>query len=438
MSFSPYQVLLGLAETHSQISDEAAGEQGSSGSGRIEIQSSNDGDESSVSFHDTLSLNSETLQDFGSLVTLPPGTISALFNNSAENDDGSHTIVSSAPSGAYIPAPEASQDAWAVSPHPSLVPGHVQSLPTVCTDTLSYQDLTADDASSKSSVDENNAIIIRARSRMSSMSNEEHDPVTFMAVANNLMRDSINNKDNCWYAKFTEYDWEQFRDVAKMVLATLEPKPPILPLPPIPPALFNSMDEGASDDSRSYSAEDHLPLNFVCPLCKDVIVGALTLECGCTSSTVCSSCWEKHTEVPHEMSDELDYVWVNQKECPNCRAQANSYVPCHALDHAILRIVQSLSHEAENLKRSYYSRLKEWRLAVLKRNTESSQQETARHDELLARLIHEEEKVLWGKQRCQQKAIFNPTLNVLFLGQTALALIAATVASVGLKALTRR
>jgi hypothetical protein len=274
---------------------------------------------------------------------------------------------------------------------------------------------------------------------MSSTSSDGHDPVTFVAVANHLMRDCVNG-DN-WYTRFTEYDWEQFRDVAKMVLSILEPPLALLPLPPAPPAAHLPTGEDSLDDSYSYCAEDHLPSNFVCPLCKDVIVGALTLECGCVSSAVCSCCWEKHTQGPHDMSDQLGYIWVDQKECPSCHGNVNSNVPCHALDVAILQIVQSLSTEddkTESLKRHYYSRLEEWRSTVLERNITRSEKETVRHDELLARLIQEEENVLWEQHRCRQKTLSNSTRNFLFLGQAAVALIAATAASVGLSTLARR
>ena len=84
-----------------------------------------------VSFNDTMSLDSESLQDFGSMVSLAPGTLATLFRTQMESDDGEQMIVeqmivSSAPSGAFIPQPEASQDAWAISPHPSFVPDMIR------------------------------------------------------------------------------------------------------------------------------------------------------------------------------------------------------------------------------------------------------------------------------------------------------------------------
>ena len=456
MSFSPFEVLMGLVDTDSDVSVSYARGLEEANNNSRDSDSSYDlpshDNESVQSLNDTMSLNSETLQDFGSIVSLPPGTLAALFRSQIDSEDGEHTIVSSAPSGAYIPPPEASQDAWAISPHPNFVPDQVHSIPTVCTDTISYQDLLEEDVASQvSSLDENhtpastNALVRAPMSRQSSSTSNGHDPVAFMAIANHLLRESTGNGGN-WYAKFTEHDWEQFQKTAKEVLSTLDlaPSPAPLPLPPLPPVpshIENHVNPLIT--ACPYSAQDILPSNFVCPLCKDVIVGALTLDCGCASSVICSPCWETSTQGQHhEMSDELGYVWVDQrKDCPSCRGNVNSNVPCHALDVAILQIVQNLSSQdpkAESLKRNYYSRLEAWRTTVLERNIAKSQKQTMEHDEILARLIQEEENVLWERHQCREKALSDTTRNLLFLGQAAVALLAATIASVGFGSLARR
>ena len=444
MSLSPNEDIMGFELEESADIDDG---QGSSGISENLILPSHDG-ASVQSFNDTISLNSDTLQDFGSIVSLPPGTLSALFRSAAEIDigDADRTIVSSAPSGAHIPPPEASQDVWAISPHPNFAPDRAHSIPTVCTDTISYQDLLGDTASRNSSdasetSRENNAIVRTPTSRQSSLSTDGHDPVTFRAVANNLMRESVNGGE--WYTRFTEYDWEQFRSVAKMILTALEPKAKLLPLPPAPPSIPDSNDATSLEvDSDSISAStrlgDILPSNFVCPLCNDVIVGARTLDCGCASSNVCSSCWEEHNENARKMSDQMNYVWIDRKNCPSCHAPVNTSVPCHALDVAILQIVQDLSDGDKALKRlkhKYYARLEAWRSTVLDRNSARSRQETERHDKLLARLIQEEENMMWEKQQCQEQALTNTARTFLFFGQTAIALVVASVASFGLKLL---
>jgi hypothetical protein len=108
------------------------------------------------------------------------------------------------------------------------------------------------------------------------------------------------------------------------------------------------------------------------------------------------------------------------------------------LDVAILQIVLNLpaiDDKTRSLKYNYCSRLEAWRCTVLERNQAKSQQEATRRDELLARLIHEEERVLW---RQQEHVISGPHPSLLFLGQAAVALVAATMASVGLSAIARR
>jgi hypothetical protein len=445
MSFSTFEVLMGLAETDSEMLNVPVPDEdqiSSMGAGNT-VLSSRDS-ESVISFNDTISLDSDTLQDFGSIVSLPPGTLAALFrSHMMESDDGENTILSSAPSGAFIPPPEASQDIWAISPHPRFVPENSEALSTVCTETLSYQSMTAlEDSASKTDDEENSshsrALVRYPPSIQARASLEGHDRVTYVTIANQLMRDSAGEGN--WYTRFTECDWEQFREVGKIILSTLEPYPKLLPIPPSPPQNHLSTD-GTTDITSSYCASDLLPSNFLCTLCKDVIVGALALDCGCAASTVCSSCWETSSFAPRGMSDHLGFVWVEQRECPCCQASTNSNVPCHALDVAILQIVQSLptaDAKATCLKHNYYSRLEAWRSTVLATNLERSKKETTRHDELLARLIQEEEHILWGQQCSQERSLSNPTRTLLFLSQAAVALVAASMASVGLSVLASR
>jgi hypothetical protein len=428
MSFSPYDIIMGLGDSGSLATD---GEQ-------VSLDDDNMIHDTSSDF-DTMSLNSETLQDFGSLVSLPPGTLIGLFW-ADENEDGEQTIVSSAPSGtSTIPAPVASQDIWAISPHPQIVPGSAQSICTVCTETLSYDrlfDAAASGGDENSSCFADRALIPVSVSRQSSpVESDRHDPVSFMTVANNLMRDSAHGAR--WFNRFTEYDWDQFRDVAKTVLSIIDSPPKSLPLPPTPPrALMGRMHTNAS-----YEARDILPENFICTLCSDAIVGALTLDCGCSLPTVCMSCWEHHHQ-NSMLSNQLGFVWVEQRSCPSCHGPVTSSVPSNALDVAILHIVQSLDAKdvrACSLKHSYCSRLETWRSTVEEMNAANQQDAITRRDELLAQLIQDEEAFFWNKHqnRCREKFDAR-SRRILFFGQTAIALIAATLTSAGLNAIVRR
>jgi hypothetical protein len=413
------------------------------------ILSSDDG-ESAISFADSMSMNSDTLQDFGSMVSLPPGTLAGLFRLHMDaGEDGAQTILSSAPSSAIIPPPEASQDVWALSPHPTGV-FRVPSFSTVSTDSISYQGLqdARASANARSNADENLTVSSSKRSNISSNSSlirgssvaSGHDPVSFVAIANRLMRESMNIDDGRWYSNFSEQDWSQFHQVARMVLASLEPTPRRLALPPSPPlAPPASVSSGVV-----YRAADILPASFVCPLCSESIVGAFALDCGCEASTVCSPCWAQQLRGGRSqaMLDDSGFVWVEQSDCSNCRATVHTGVPCHALDVAILQIVQTLPNDdaSSALKANYYKRLRSWREQVIHLHDLQAEEDNFRQDEMLARYIQAEENLLWNGRGRKEAATRMSRKDMLLLGlsQTAVALFAATLASVGLRALARR
>ena len=406
--------------------------------------------ESVISFADSMSMNSDTLQDFGSMVSLPPGTLARLFRHHMDaGEDGAQTIISSAPSSAIIPPPEASQDIWALSPHPTGV-FRVPSFSTVSTDSISYQRLQDARASANSSnnADEISTVSKSERSNVSSNSSlirgssiaSGHDPVTFVAIANRLMQESVNMDDGRWYSNFSEQDWSQFYQVARIVLASLEPPPRRLALPPSPPlAPPASVSSGVV-----YRAADILPASFVCPLCSESIVGAFALDCGCEASTVCSPCWAQQLRGGHSQAtiDDSGFVWVEQSDCPSCCVMVHTGVPCHALDVAILQIVQSLPNDdaASALKANYYERLRSWREQVIHLHDLQAEEDIFRQDEMLARYIQEEENLLWKGRGRKEAAtrISRKDLLLLGLSRTTVAIFAATIASVGLQALARR
>ena len=404
---------------------------------------------------ETMSLNSETLQDFGSLVTLE-GTVAGLFRSERDDNsssiDGEHTIVSSAPSGATIPPPEPSSDIFAISPHPRMVVATSNhSLSTVCTDTISYtrmlDDLDDDDESNNniSSSPQNQRALVPF-SGGSATEADIHDPVSFVAVANRLMGDSIGGRRNTWFDRFTEQDWEQFRQIADMILQSIEPPPKLLPLPPSPPALPALIDPTIGSNIRSYNARDMISECHVCTICKDVVVGALTLDCGCSLPTVCTSCWESTTNQNSALSNELGFVMVEQRRryCPSCSRPVTSSIPSKALDVAILHIVQNLDCRDVgvcSVQQSYYLRLEAWRSNIEDLNAINNEAVTARRDALLAELIAQEEAYFWkdqDQQIARKRREAARTTNILVFGQTAIALIAATLASAGISAIVSR
>jgi hypothetical protein len=389
-------------------------------------------------FSGSMSLNSDTLQDFGSIVSLSPGTLLGLFQSHQMDhvdhvDDGAQTIISSAPSGSEIELRVASQEIWALSPHPFL-PGTAISISTCCTDAISFQRLVQDTASSG----EDDSSLSTTGVHHPDLSPERHDPVSFVAVADRLLRESTNG--GYWYSNFTERDWDQFQQAARMIMYTLEPPRPPLEFPPSPPESSDNAYRIQTVDA-SYSAAEILPKPFICPLCLDAIVGALTLDCGCATSTVCTLCWEEHLQgmmSQNDVSHQLGYVWVER--CPSCFSTVHTSLPCHALDVAMLQIIQSLPSDIDktSMKHHYYARLRGWGEKVVQRHKEQDLQEFSRHDEMLARLIQEEEKVLWEKNRKRERSTSPATRSFIVLGQAAMALLAATVASMGLNALAAR
>ncbi len=446
MSFSPFEDFLELPSDseNSSTDDEQSRRSHDEVLYETTILSSR-GSESALSFNDTMSFSSDTLQDFGSIVTLPPGTLAGLlqrYHDENSEDTEEHTmstIVSSAPSGSYIPVPEASQDVWAISPHPRFEPGGVQELSTVCTDTLSYQRFLEDTASVISAMEhedtKSSASIHRTLTRSST-----HERAAFEAIANQLLRDVSGHKPSsgAWYSRFTEFDWDQLREVAKVVVAATGPPIKLLPLPPSPS--INALPESAQHLMESYCTLELIPSNFVCPCCKDVLVGALALACGCT---VCTACCDVDDVVPSEMPEQEGYIWIGRRLCPSCHRPVESSVPCHALDMAILHILETLDTSRQNSKTqsmmiAYYSRLEIWRQTVIARNETRLRQQALNEDEMLARLIEEEEEILWQNGKAGRSALPISTQALLFLGQAAVAVLAATFSSFALHAFARR
>ena len=188
----------------------------------------------------------------------------------------------------------------------------------------------------------------------------------------------------------------------------------------------------------TYQAEDILPSDFVCGICKDVLVGACILDCNCCSSTVCMPCWKDADCDQQDFATRMDFVWIESKKCPSCHCNSEIKAYCHALDVAILHIIQDLPDSDVSvtcLKQKYYSRLSTWRETVSDRNVRYRREKYIRDDELLARLIQEEERVFWDETRSRtRKRSFFSSNKFRVFGQALLALIAAA----GLKHMSRR
>jgi hypothetical protein len=424
---------------------------------------------------DSMSLYSDTLHDFGSIVSLPAGTLLGLFRSSLSNDDGgrnesssvpsnvddgTRTIISSEPSGVYIPPPEASQDIWAISPHPQFAPCRARSIATVGSDYMSYDDSLQQDAASETKEDSENvgpvlstANMLAIKERDDPMTSQaigqgqhHHDSISFEAVANHLMREAAHNKGK-WYANFTERDWEQFQRLGKIFLSTLQPQQHQSrwspSLPPLPPSVDSDRHIPLYELGASYCASSIVPQPFVCPYCSDVTVGALALDCSCPASTVCTLCWEKHGQgyVSKDFSNQLGFVWVDNRVCPSCQAGVKGGVSCHALDVAILHIVQNLPDRDDTtaaLKHHYFTRLGLWGEEVVKRHEEQNKLLVLHEDLLLAHLIQTEENAFWDHHQTIKAKVSRSTPPWLIFGQATVALLAATVASLSFNALSRR
>lgn len=114
--------------------------------------------------------------------------------------------------------------------------------------------------------------------------------------------------------------------------------------------------------NSGYRAEVDLPPHLICGVCNDVVVGACILDCNCKSSVVCTPCWENRGRNQDDSKS---------NRCPSCQSNAELKAYCHALDAAILHIIESLPADSEDtitLKQGYYARLSDWRPAVSDRN----------------------------------------------------------------------
>jgi len=365
---------------------------------------------------------------------------------------GENTILSSNSSGAsLIPRPEASRDIFILSPHPQLNADEVNSLPTINTEYYSFERVFRDQRFDGRNHDDGESLSTASHSSMNVgvLSQNRQvlgscEDVVVNRTSDHLINDLADGRRGIyWYDRLVSgSDWDQFRVVSKQFLKILSEEsktspPCILPLPPISTARAISSSSRDLQD-LVYRPEEFLPPDFICGICKDVIVGACILDCKCSSSTVCEQCWECGDCDQQDFANRMDFVWIESKKCPTCLVNAEIKVHCHTLDVAILRIIETLPDSDANVsfvKQKYYSRLSNWRKIVTSRNERYARQKSIRDDELLARLIQEEERIFWDNRTSRSRNRPRKTSEkIKLLSQAALALLAAA----GLKLMAKR
>ena len=303
-----------------------------------------------------------------------------------------------------------------------------------------------------------------------------HDRDVFSAVGNSLLlpsRDASSatqheheTKDVEWWKYLSEKDWERLQSEARSILDSMDQSEEdgmaSLPLPPPQPPtnILNSFADppSLSQDARS-AIVANLPDEFICPICDDVIVGAVVVGCGCPRSTCCFQCIEGGGSKPSaepfppeieeiDEEEEEDYVMVEKSPettqfkyentklqelpvkpsgtnrstpcgkatCTSCGKVDALVVPCHALDVAICNSISNLSKSSSENETDiqaflyyYYHRLEEWRLELLSRRNALEEERDHRRQKVLALLIEAEEAALWSdrsKERRKQRQRF--------------------------------
>jgi len=297
----------------------------------------------------------------------------------------------------------------------------------------------------------------------------EHDESKY---TNAVTSDNVvSNSSTEWYSNFTEKDWENFHKVAKQVLNVVEPelKDDIdididvdnknesngritnqlyrrIHVPIIEP---NNSE--VNDDEKQCSSSDTqnerikaitsilFPSEFVCPLCSNLIVGSVVLDCCCTQSTFCLQCLEEsqkkqESQVSAEDDGFVMIDWKNidsekndmdekkKDSCPSCHVEIKHGIPCHSLDIAILNAVKSLKDDNAKIKKTsedgkvicaeeiysfqamYYNSLRKWREEIFRRR---SAELDIKQQLMLSKIISEQESILkeLNRRKCAKHSL---------------------------------
>ena len=229
---------------------------------------------------------------------------------------------------------------------------------------------------------------------------QQHDSIPSPSEKH-TRNDPSNDEQEYWLNdNMTEDKLDSFVQAASEILPFLNSPPQIrrkIPMPPLPPkgheVEFESKGSVSSSQTEIMSA---LPPEFMCLLCTEPIVGATTLDCGCTEC-FCLSCIERQSnksKLENEVHCDNDCAEGKCPSCPLCYAPCRD-TPCLPLDYAILRAVTELHHASgtsaidkklvKSFQAKYYSRLLNWHVEVKRRYAKQDQEEE--HERLLA--LHE-------------------------------------------------
>ncbi len=206
------------------------------------------------------------------------------------------------------------------------------------------------------------------------------------------------------------------------------------------------------------------PEEFQCPLCKNLLVGSIVLDCGCRNSACCIQCLEvqhqediravkkqqhaQSTEVENGCDDGfiiIDWDDVNDKcisyshsvennpfegcktnLCPSCRDSYTHGLPCHHLDVAVLNAVRNAcvntqsrrtggsdkitTVELQRFQWMYFKRMQKWGEEFYRRRKSELD---SKKQMLLSKIISEQEAMMdeFKRQKesnaAREKCLFN-------------------------------
>lgn len=207
------------------------------------------------------------------------------------------------------------------------------------------------------------------------------------------------NGDDC--PNFTKEEWECFISAANSILPVLDPSSTVFnALPPSPPQNKEQVNQNEAEELIESEIWQFLPTELVCALCSLPIAGSATLDCGCNKS-FCISCIEQANK---KLKDKMK--GTRSCRCPLCSLDCN-YMPCHALDVAILEKIMDLDRISQNrnleqakiLQANYYARLMLWRTEINRRDSKKDRYRQL----LLADYVSCEKKALKQYEKMKKK-----------------------------------
>jgi hypothetical protein len=292
---------------------------------------------------------------------------------------------------------------------------------------------------------------------------------------------SSNLRDSSWYRNLKEDDWDKFTKNAEQVLCAIRPDLDLNSdaleegsggglgdrgtcIPMVEPPSLNEkenhcyiQEDMTITSTRRQEIQSLLfPAEFTCPLCTNLLVGTIVLDCGCRKSTCCIPCLEQfHKENNTQKTckaDESDgFVIIDWSEvheqkkydktvnsqaiensCPSCQGSYNHAIPCHTLDVAVLNAVRNINaanhkdvtlDEIQSFQSIHYQRIRRWREEFYRRKRSKFD---TRKQLLLSKIISEQEAIMddfkrrkeinTTKQKCLGNAGEMPLMVAAFVG----------------------